>query len=49
MNKFFIFQHSNILPTAMDYTTCDVLYHLMASDNLMIWNRQGQKYEALYA
>lgn len=43
MNRFFIFQDANILPTTMDDTTCDVLYHLMASDNLMIWNRQGQK------
>lgn len=36
MNRFFIFQHPNTLPTTMDYTTCDVLYHLMASNNLMI-------------
>lgn len=43
MNRIFIFHDANILPPTMDDTTCDVLYHLMASDNLMIWNRQGQK------
>ena len=31
-----IFQHPNILPTTMYNSTCDILYHLMAYDNLMI-------------
>lgn len=45
-NRFSISQHRNVMPTTMDYTTCNVLYYLMVCDNLMIWNRQGQKYEA---
>ena len=46
MNRFSISQHRNVMPTTMDYTTCNVLYYLMVCGNLMIWNRQGQKYEA---
>lgn len=48
MNRFSISQHPHIMPTTMDYTTCNHTVLSVVCDNLMIWNRQGQKYEALY-